>query len=103
MKLKSRTPRSQVQSVLRIAHEMERKMSVEGYSPVMAEKLALECEKAKVAVRSWPNIFEELKQIIRHSRKENWNVEESRRWSKQLIDAAVSDRFLVMLDTQQAG
>ncbi len=52
-----------------------------------------QCERAKVAVRSWPTIFEAVKEIIRAGRAERkWFP--SDRWPQKLLDAAVKDRFL---------
>lgn len=59
----------------------------------IAARILPECERAKVAVRSWPAIFEAVKEIIRSARAERkWFPSDL--WPQKLLDAAAKDRFL---------
>lgn len=59
----------------------------------IASRILPECERAKVAVRNWPKIFDAVKEIIRAARSErNWFP--NKRWPQRLLDAAAEDHFL---------
>ncbi len=82
--------RSKVESLLKVALGA----SHGGLSDSeITARILPECERAKVAVRSWPKIFEVVKEIIRAARSDrNWFP--NSRWPQKLLDAAAEDRFL---------
>lgn len=85
-----RSDRAKVESLLRAALE-----TVHGdlSDSQIAELILAECERAKVAVRSWPKIFDAVKQIIRAARSErNWFPHN--RWPQRLLNAAADDHFI---------